>query len=389
MADSTEKKPTTKPSPRSTMSIQTLLFVALTVPVAVFVALYNLDPFDPAPMPAHTTYTSVHVPVHFSAIVGRSERVADGLVHGPEDLAYDAGSGWLYTSCSDGWIRRVGLGGLDGPMVVEDWANVGGDGRASRPLGIAFGPDGRLVIADAYRGLLKVTEDRKVDLLTDEAEGVKFRLTDGVDVASDGTIYFTDASYKYSLHEHMEDVLGARPHGRLMSFNPTTGETCVLVRDLYFANGVAVSPDQDLVLYCETLLRRCMKYHIKGEKKETVEVFIDNIPGFPDNIRHDGEGKYWIGLATGRTLFWDVILKYPFLRKILVIMSRYVELPNGQQDGGVLEVDLEGRPVALYTDPSLGETTVGLKIGNQLYYGSLVKSYISRMELPQSSTSAK
>ncbi|KAK1304966.1 hypothetical protein QJS10_CPB11g02124 [Acorus calamus] len=340
------------------MSIQTLLFVALTVPVAVFVALYNLDPFDPAPMPAHTTYTSVHVPVHFSAIVGRSERVADGLVHGPEDLAYDAGSGWLYASCSDGWIRRVGL---DGPMVVEDWAS----------------------------GLLKVTEDQKVDLLTDEAEGVKFRLTDGVDVASDGTIYFTDASYKYSLHEHMEDVLGARPHGRLMSFDPTTGETRVLVRDLYFANGVALSPDQDHVLYCETLLRRCMKYHIKGEKKETVEVFIDDIPGFPDNIRHDGEGKYWIGLATGMTLFWDVILKYPFLRKILVIMSRYVKLPDGQQDGGVLEVDLEGRPVALYTDPSLGETTVGLKIGNQLYYGSLVKSCISRMELPQSSTSAK
>ena len=44
--------------------------------------------------------------------------------------------------------------------------------------------------------MLKVSPDRKVELLTDSAEGLKFALTDGVDVAADGTIYFTDASYK-------------------------------------------------------------------------------------------------------------------------------------------------------------------------------------------------
>lgn len=27
-------------------------------------------------------------------------------------------------------------------------------------------------------------------------------------------------------------------------------------------------------------------------------MFVDNLPGFPDNIRYDGEGHYWIALAS-------------------------------------------------------------------------------------------
>ena len=99
-----------------------------------------------------------------------------------------------------------------------------------------------------------VKADREVHLLTDEAEGLKFRLTDGVDVASDGMIYFTDASYKYNLHNHILDIFEGRPHGRLMSFDPSTNHTDVLLRDLYFANGLALSPDQQSLIFCETVL---------------------------------------------------------------------------------------------------------------------------------------
>ena len=44
-----------------------------------------------------------------------------------------------------------------------------------------------------------MSPDTTVALLTDAAEGLKFALTDGVDVAVDGTIYFTDVSYKDNL----------------------------------------------------------------------------------------------------------------------------------------------------------------------------------------------
>lgn len=96
--------------------------------------------------------------------------------------------------------------------------------------------------------------NKEIKLLTDEAEGKKFKLTDGVDIARDGTIYFTDASYKYEFEKYLYDLFESRPYGRLLSYNPNTRETKVLLRDLYFPNGVAVSPDQNSVIFCETPL---------------------------------------------------------------------------------------------------------------------------------------
>ncbi|KAJ3681954.1 hypothetical protein LUZ60_014527 [Juncus effusus] len=172
------------------------------------------------------------------------------------------------------------------------------------------------------------------------------------------------------------DVLEARPHGRLMSFDPSTKQTAVLIHDLYFANGVSVAPDQNSLVYCETVL-----YHIHGEKKGTVENFVENLPGFPGNIQYDGEGHYWIAFLAGRTASWDAMFKYPILRKILYMLDQFVTVPKSMNNSGVLSVTLDGQPVSLYTDPASEFTTSGLKIGNYLYYGFLYKSYISRIDL--------
>ncbi|XP_062205883.1 protein STRICTOSIDINE SYNTHASE-LIKE 5-like [Phragmites australis] len=352
--------------------------VALVLaPVVLAVALYSPRDFSPAPMPPEYTYGPVvSTPRHEARALGGSERVGEGRLPGPEDLAYDAAGGWLYTGCADGWVRRVSVPAGD----VEDWVHTRG-----RPLGIALAADGGLVVADADIGLLKVSPDKAVELLTDAAEGVKFALTDGVDVAADGTIYFTDASYKYNLQTHMTDILEARPHGRLMSFDPSTGQTAVLARDLYFANGVAVSPDQSSLIYCETLMRRCSRYHIRGDKSGTVEKFVNNLPGFPDNIRYDREGRYWIALSAGRTFQWDILTKYPFVRKLVYLAEKFVAVPLGLKNSGAMSVTLDGEPVSMYTDPGLTLATGWLKVGKYLYYGSLTEAYISRIDLTNSS----
>lgn len=50
----------------------------------------------------------------------------------------------------------------------------------------------------------------------------------------------------------MLDLLEGRPYGRFMSYDPSKKETKVLARNLYYANGVEMSPDQDFVIFCET-----------------------------------------------------------------------------------------------------------------------------------------
>lgn len=41
-----------------------------------------------------------------------------------------------------------------------------------------------------------------------------------------------------------------------------------------------------------------MRYYLEGEKQGSIDVFIDRLPGMPDNIRYDGQGHYWIAIPT-------------------------------------------------------------------------------------------
>ncbi|XXG87447.1 hypothetical protein AAC387_Pa11g2132 [Persea americana] len=365
------KRPSSSSSSSHVATLSAWLIVLVVGPVGVAVLLYRAHGFD------HGPWSSRAVPMSNRHMIAASERLGDGLLPGPEDLAYDADEGVIYTGCGDGWIKRVAVAGEETSVTVENWTYVGG-----RPLGVALGAHKQLIVADAYKGLLRVTRGA-VDLLTDEADQVKFRLTDGVDVASNGMIYFTDASYKYNAEEARLDILECQPHGRLMSFDPQTNLTQVLLHDLYFANGVALSPHHDFLVFCETPLRRCRKYHIQGGKKGTVEDFIDNLPGYPDNIRYDGEGHFWVALFAGRTLSWTIQMRYPIVRKAIMILERFVKVPHVQLDAGVLSVSLEGQAIALYSDPALSFVTGGIKIGRHLYYVSLVESFIGRLDLAQ------
>lgn len=355
------------------LSRRVLIFSTI-IPFLASIALYRLDTFDPALLPSYALdYSSTTLPplVNDKLLTG-AELIGVDLLNRPEDIAYHRASNLIYTGCVDGWVKRVNVA----DSVVEDWVNTGG-----RPLGVAFGLHGEVIVADAYKGLLNISIDgKKTELLTDEADGVKFKLTDGVAVADNGVLYFTDASYRYDLRQFAFDILEGKPHGRLMSFDPITRTTCVLLKDLYFANGVSMSPDQTHLVFCETPMRRCSKYYINEER---VDVFIQGLPGYPDNIRYDGEGHYWIAMPSGVTVLWKLAFRYPFLRKLTGIAAKYgfLEPMIFMKNAGILKVDLDGKPIALYHDHKHSHMTTGVKIGRYLYCGSLLHSHIVRLDL--------
>lgn len=357
------------------------ILVLATLPVIVAMLLYQLDTFAPAQYPDHelTPKQPLFVPKRNSHMLHGLEKIGVGQLLGPEDIAYDPITGIIYTGTTDGWINRVTVNESAAESKVARWVNTGG-----RPLGLVHGHHGEVIIADAVKGLLNVSKDGTIELLTDEAEGLKFKLTDAVDVTLDGILYFTDASYKYALHEFSSDFLEGRPYGRFLSYDPSTKQTKVLLHDLYFPNGVAVSPDQHSVIFCETLMRRCKTYYIKGEKKESVDTFIENLPGLPDNIRYDGEGQYWIALFTGNTYVFTLSQRYAFIRKVVAIMAKYMGgPPRFEKNGGIFAVDLVGKPMAHYYDHDLYRTTSGIKIGKHLYCGSIQFPYIMRLNISQ------
>ncbi|KAL6274179.1 hypothetical protein ACE6H2_024871 [Prunus campanulata] len=380
--DSAESSSQTQNS-NSWPSATTSLFLIVMITIFTATLIYQLDSFDPAPLPYHelTRHFIRRAPAHNPRMLPGLELVGYGVLLGPEDVAYHSESGLIYTGCEDGWVKQVILNDSQNPseFAVDNWVNTGG-----RPLGLNFGLHNEVLVCDTDKGLLNITSEGEVKLLTDEAGGVKFKIPNSVDVATDGMVYFTDSSYKYNLTDALLDIWEGEPHGRFMSYDPTTKETKVLVDDLYFANGVVVSPDQSHVIFCETPKKRCKKYYIQGEKKGSVETFIDPLPGMPDNIKYDGEGHYWIALPVPPTPTWDLAVRYPFTRKVLGIMEKYTTgIPSTQEDGGILEVDLEGNLISYYFDQELTEVSGAIRIGNHIFGGSLHNPYILSFDIQE------
>ncbi|XP_058736557.1 protein STRICTOSIDINE SYNTHASE-LIKE 6-like [Vicia villosa] len=362
---------------RSCLS-KTLLVIAFSVTLAAI--LYQLEPFKPVHFPSRElprrTITAPAVNPHMR--VG-SEVVVEGKVDGPEDLAYDKRNRLIYTGCEDGWIKRITVNKSVDDSVVKNWVNTGG-----RPLGLALEKTGELIVADADLGLLRVTvkeKKSKVEVLANEYDGLKFNLTDGVDVGEDGTIYFTDATYKYNLKDFYFDIAERKPHGRFMSYNPATKKVTLLARNLYFANGVAVAPDQKFVVYCETTLKRCRKFYLQGPKKGRIGEFCSDLPGLPDNIHYVGQGQYLIGMATSITPQWNLLLRYPFLRKTAAMVTKYFTRQKLEMNGGVMVVDLAGKLTGHYYDPRLSLISSGIKVDNYIYCGSSSYPFLLRLDV--------
>jgi hypothetical protein len=164
-----------------------------------------------------------------------------GAEAGPEHIVL-ARDGKLYAAMASGNIVRMNPDG----SAQEVFANTGG-----RVLGFDFDAAGRLIAADAVKGLLAVGTDRKVTLLTNQVGGDPIRYADAVVVARTGKIYFSDASARFSpaqwggtFEAAVLDIIEQASTGRILEYDPAADATRIVVKGLSFANGVALSSDE-------------------------------------------------------------------------------------------------------------------------------------------------
>ena len=270
-----------------------------------------------------------------------SRRLLADFGRGPEDVAFDD-AGSLYTGFSDGRIVRVPIAGGT-PEVV---ANTGG-----RPLGMVFDAAGNLIVADASRGLVTVSSDGKVMTLADGAGGVPFAFADDLDIAPDGIVYFSDASDTFGYGQDALDIIEHRGRGRLLAYDPATGETRVVLDGLQFANGVAVSKDGSSVLVAETGSYRVVRVWLSGPDAGRKDFLIENLPGFPDNINFTERGTIWIALPSPRIASVDRMAPNPFLRKLVMRLPQSMR-PAPIRYGLVLEISAGGTPIRSLHDPT-------------------------------------
>jgi len=297
----------------------------------------------------------------------------NGKGTGPEDIALGP-DGLFFTGYEDG--RIVKFSPVSG--IIAQFANTGG-----RPLGMKFDTTrGALIVADEHKGLLSINGLGKVTVLTDEVKGTKINFADDLDIAEDGTIYFTDATQRN--HDVMIEAWELQPTGRLLSYHPFTKETKVEMDSLRFANGIAIGPNSDYLLVNETFGMVTHKYWLKGKKKGESEIWKNDYPGFIDNITYNGKGTFWLAIPNKRVTDFEPLFDKPFLRKIArrlpPKLSGGVEPPPF---GMVIGLDLEGNITHNFQDYS-GKvwyvTSVNEFMGD-LWIGSLRMEGIGRYQL--------
>jgi len=349
-----------------------LALIILFVAVGLYLSLWPtpIDPvaYDPPEIPS---MTGVFEP---NELLRHANSLGAGELAGPEDIAVDE-KGRVYTGTAQGLIRRITLDG-----EVETFAETGG-----RPLGMEFDPEGNLIVADAWKGLLRIDHQGRVRVLSTGSRGLPFGFTDDLDVASNGTIYFTDASHKFSQPEYILDMLEARPHGRLLRYNPETGKTQTLLRDLYFANGVALSAEEDFLLVNETYRYRILRYWLKGPRAGSHEVFVRNLPGFPDNIDSTEDNRFWLAFYTQRSGLLDDLHSSPFLKKVIARLPQSL-WPKPEPYGFVAKLNEEGEILRTLQDPGgehLFAVTSAKEVDSTLYLGSLHNDRIGVLSLEE------
>jgi sugar lactone lactonase YvrE len=305
------------------------------------------------------------------------ERLPIGDNHGPETVALDA-EGRIYATTHEGRIIRMQADG----SRPENWVTTGG-----RPLGIRFDPAGNLVVADAFRGLLRVAPGGTVSVLATEADGKPILYANSVDVAADGKVYFSDASTKFGASQwggtypaSLLDILEHGAHGRLLVYDPETKKATSLVTGLNFANGVAIAHDQSYVLVNETGTYRVLRHWIAGPRRGRTEPLIENLPGFPDNLSAGLDGRFWLGLISPRNKLVDHLSDAPFARTMIQRLPTFVR-PKAVAYGHVVAIDGTGRVLVSLQDPdgTYRLTTGATEARDHVYVGSLVMASVGRL----------
>jgi sugar lactone lactonase YvrE len=334
------------------------------------------------PVPARPVAWNAPIAPGYTGVYASNTRLADlntieiGREFGPEHMAIGP-DGKLYAAMTSGNLLRMEPDGSQ----QEIFASTGG-----RVLGFAFDADGRMIAADAMKGLLIIGADGYVDLLTDQVRpGDPVRYANSVVVAGDGTIYFTDASTRFSpadwggtYEASVLDILEQAASGRVLAYEPATGYTRIVADGFSFANGVALSRDGGRLFVSETGRYRIWSIdsqargiHV-GSNTSQASVLLDNLPGYPDNLMRGRDGRIWVGLFRPRNPAADGLSDHPFMRTVLLRLPRSW-LPVGKPHGHVFAFLESGQVIEDLQDPTgaYPQTTGATETAERLYIHSL------------------
>ncbi|XP_045430863.1 adipocyte plasma membrane-associated protein isoform X2 [Pipistrellus kuhlii] len=333
----------------------TFLMLAVSFTVPLLGAMMLLDsPIDPQPL-SFKEPPLLHGVLQPNTKLRQAERLFENQLIGPESITNIGDV--MFTGTADGRIIKIENG------EIETIARFGS------------GPCSEVK--------LLLSSDIPI-------EGRKMSFVNDLTITRDGKkIYFTDSSSKWQRRDFLLLIMEATDDGRLLEYDTETKEVKVLLDHLRFPNGVQLSPEEDFVLVAETTMARIRRVYVSGLTKGGVDLFVENLPGFPDNIRPSSSGGYWVGMSTIRAnpgfSMLDFLSERPYIKRMIFkLFSQETVMKFVPRYSLALELSSSGAFKRSLHDPD-GQVATYISEAHEhdghLYLGSFRSPFICRLSL--------
>jgi gluconolactonase len=229
-------------------------------------------------------------------------------------------------------ILATGVGVVEGPVWHDDrlwFTRLDGDGHRGAVLrvgddgvvgtavltggganGLAVAGDGTLYVANdggrehalpsAIQRVVELADGTLgVETVADAVDGRPFRHCNDLCFGPDGRLWFTDSGEPYRDSKELVEAGEPPVHpGLVCRLDPATGEVEVVDASLYMPNGLAFSPDDEVLYVTDTVAHRVVVFPHHGGKLGPAERDIA-IDGNPDGMCLDVDGRLYVATAIG------------------------------------------------------------------------------------------
>lgn len=286
-------------------------------------------------------------------------------------MLVDRGS--VYTGTEDGSVFKVRA---DGNRIDRIGRTDG------RPLGLELLPDSRILVCDARRGLLAMDQGGRCEILADTVSGQRLLFCNNAAVASNGDIYFTDSSRYHPVERWKAEFVEDTRSGRLLRRN-ADGSVEVILDQLRFANGVALSADEAYVAAAESTGRTVVRRWLKGARTGQTDHLAVDLPGYPDNISRGSDGLIWVTIASPTDPLLERLMRLPVaLRRAVARLPEALQ-PNPKRTARVMAIDDMGTVVYdISCDASSFHMVTGVREDRgRVWLGSLLEPAVAYFDL--------
>jgi sugar lactone lactonase YvrE len=215
------------------------------------------------------------------------------------DDALAAGDGALYVSAGKQVLRLSGEGFGERSVVASFEGNAGG---------LAFHPDGSLLVCVSGQGLVMVDRTGRQTWLNQVADQPLNCLTSVV-VARDGSIFATNGSNRNVPEDWCTDLMQKNRHGRLVACRQGLAQPQVLLDSLHYPHGLAIAPDGRSLWFTESWNHRLSRVPLQGRAIGKVATVNGNLPGYPARLAKARGGGFWLSLFAVRTHLVEFVLR--------------------------------------------------------------------------------